>query len=67
MLLQNRDFFNFFIGDVITDIRTLSLVSSVLPIVFLLAFAFIPESPVYLCEKGRMTEAQSSLVWFRGK
>ncbi len=28
---------------------------------------FVPESPVYLCSKGKQDEANKSLQWFRGK
>lgn len=56
----------YLLGDIIRDVRALSLTSSVLPVVFLLSFAFVPESPVYLCEKGDMEKAKKSLVWFRG-
>ncbi|ERL88448.1 hypothetical protein D910_05834 [Dendroctonus ponderosae] len=59
--------FEYLLGDIISDIRTLSLISAVLPVVFLLSFAFIPESPVYLCEKAKLQDAQRSLLWFRGK
>ncbi|XP_066253091.1 facilitated trehalose transporter Tret1-like [Euwallacea similis] len=57
----------YLLGDIVPGIRTLSLVSSVLPIVFLLAFAFVPESPVYLCQKAKFEEAHKSLTWFRGQ
>ncbi|XP_050310332.1 facilitated trehalose transporter Tret1-like [Anthonomus grandis grandis] len=54
-------------GGIITDLRLLSLVSSILPLIFLLSFAFIPESPVYLCEISNMEDAAKNLVWFRGQ
>ncbi|XP_030766943.1 facilitated trehalose transporter Tret1-like [Sitophilus oryzae] len=56
----------YLLGGVISDLRTLSLISSVFPLVFLLSFSFIPESPVYLSSKNQMDEANDSLVWFRG-
>ncbi|XP_060527765.1 facilitated trehalose transporter Tret1-like [Cylas formicarius] len=57
----------YLMGGMITDIRTLSLSSSVLPVVFMLCFVFIPESPVFLCSKDKMEEARQSLIWFRGE
>ncbi|CAG9772154.1 unnamed protein product [Ceutorhynchus assimilis] len=54
-------------GDLLPDLRSLSLVCAVVPLVFLLSSAFIPESPVYLCEISQMHKAQNSLIWFRGR
>ncbi|KAL1498083.1 hypothetical protein ABEB36_008939 [Hypothenemus hampei] len=56
----------YLLGDVIGDIKTLSLVSSILPVAFFVAFSFIPESPTYLCKKAETDEALKSLIWLRG-
>lgn len=39
----------------------------VIPIVFLIAFFFMPESPNYLISKGRRDDASKALVFLRGK
>ncbi|XP_076265652.1 facilitated trehalose transporter Tret1-like [Rhynchophorus ferrugineus] len=57
----------YLLGGLIMDLTTLSLITAVLPIVFLLTFVFIPESPVYLASKNKMVAANKSLRWFRGE
>ncbi|KAG8227209.1 hypothetical protein J437_LFUL003415 [Ladona fulva] len=36
------------------------------PIVFLVSFFFMPESPYYLLAKNKRDEAEKALIWFRG-
>ncbi|KAI4456963.1 sugar transporter-like [Holotrichia oblita] len=41
--------------------QTLSLIGVILPILFLLSFSFMPESPFYLVKKNRIKEAEQNL------
>lgn len=46
--------------------RTLNTMSIVVPILYCLVVAWIPESPYYLLKKKRRAEAAVCLRWFRG-
>jgi len=46
--------------------RSLSAVCSVVPIMVVISFYFLPRSPVFLMEKGFKEDALSSLKFFRG-
>lgn len=39
--------------------------SLVAPVVFIIVFTFLPESPYYLLQKDKKSEALASLVWLR--
>jgi uncharacterized membrane protein len=45
----------------------LALISGFVPLVFLIAMIFVPESPRYLLMKGKNEEASKSLCWLRKK
>ena len=45
----------------------LNILCSVLPIIFLLTFSFMPESPYYEVMKGNTKAAKRSLMRLRGK
>uniref|UniRef100_A0A1B6MPN8 Major facilitator superfamily (MFS) profile domain-containing protein n=1 Tax=Graphocephala atropunctata TaxID=36148 RepID=A0A1B6MPN8_9HEMI len=45
---------------------TFTLVTLTVPVVFLVTFAWIPESPYFLIMKGREDKAIASLEWLRG-
>ena len=36
-------------------------------VLMVLAMFFVPDSPVFLVQKGKMDEANKSLIWLRGK
>lgn len=57
--------FTYVIGAV-TDWKTLSIISAVIPILFGLIFFFMPETPQYLLKKNKLKEAENSLRWLRG-
>jgi MFS family permease len=46
--------------------RVVSGISAVLPILSLVAFALLPESPVWLIRHNRIEEAEKALNWLRG-
>uniref|UniRef100_A0A8D8VR38 Facilitated trehalose transporter Tret1 n=1 Tax=Cacopsylla melanoneura TaxID=428564 RepID=A0A8D8VR38_9HEMI len=48
------------------DYDTLAYVSLVIPVVFLLTFIWMPESPYFLIMKERDLDAKKSLYWLRG-
>lgn len=55
-----------FFLNAITDWRTTTLISSVVPILAFAMILFLPESPTWLISKGRMVDAEKSLRWLRG-
>ncbi|XP_063239516.1 facilitated trehalose transporter Tret1-2 homolog [Bacillus rossius redtenbacheri] len=50
----------------ISDTTTLALVLCSLPVIFLIAFPWVPESPAYLASRGREQDAVTALLWLRG-
>lgn len=54
------------LGILIESFQTLALVSSAFPIIFLVAFYFMPESPTFLLSKNRIHEARKVLQFLRG-
>lgn len=49
------------------DIKTAALLSSLVPIICVFTFVWMPESPYYLIRKKRTDEARSSLRIFKGR
>jgi len=45
----------------------LALICGFVPVVFLIAMIFVPESPRHLLAKGKNAEASQALCWFRKK
>ncbi|XP_067002679.2 facilitated trehalose transporter Tret1 isoform X2 [Anabrus simplex] len=45
---------------------TLTMLSALIPLIFLMTFMFVPESPYYLLMHGRRKEAQKVLLTLRG-
>lgn len=63
-LLWSGTMFEFGIGPYVS-FRMLIILSGIIPVVFLLSFVFMPESPYYLLMKGKNEEARKSLKWLR--
>lgn len=57
--------FIFFLGT-LTDWRTTALISSIIPIFSAIAIWQIPDTPIWLLSRGRISEAQRALCWLRG-
>uniref|UniRef100_A0A1B6IZ61 Major facilitator superfamily (MFS) profile domain-containing protein n=2 Tax=Homalodisca liturata TaxID=320908 RepID=A0A1B6IZ61_9HEMI len=55
----------FFLGTV-TDWRTSALISSVVPIISIIALLQIPETPIWLISRNRQEDALKALCWLRG-
>lgn len=49
------------------SVRNLALVSLVAPILFVVTFIWLPESPYHLMRRGRRQKAIDSLLQLRGK
>lgn len=46
--------------------RTVALLSSIMPTFTIAALCFVPESPYWLIQKGRVEDARKALAWLRG-
>lgn len=55
----------YILGGSVKDFQILALISSIVPVVFLFCFTFMPESPVFLTARGNHEQAKASLQWFR--
>ncbi|XP_069693151.1 facilitated trehalose transporter Tret1-like [Periplaneta americana] len=56
-----------YLAGMVGDPRALSLTCCALPVLFLVTFFCMPESPVFLLSKNRKDDAKKALQWFRGK
>lgn len=59
-------FSQFLFGTFIGNWRTITLVSSCVPIIAIILLCFVPESPHWLILKNRDEDAKKSLMWLRG-
>lgn len=48
------------------SVKVLAWILFALPIIFIVVFVWLPESPYYLLDKERTEDARSSLQWLRG-
>lgn len=56
-----------YLAGMVGDHRALSFMSCALPMLFLITFSWMPESPVFLLSKNRKDAAKKALQWFRGR
>jgi sugar porter (SP) family MFS transporter len=54
------------LGAAIQNMKTLSIISAFMPLIFFAVFFFMPESPVYYLKKDNEDAARKSLVRLRG-
>lgn len=54
------------LGSVLKNMRTLSIISAVVPLIFFAIFIFLPETPIYYLKKGKDDAAKKSLIRLRG-
>ncbi|XP_054270581.1 facilitated trehalose transporter Tret1-2 homolog [Macrosteles quadrilineatus] len=59
------DLFIYLVGPYVSY-STLALVAGSVPVIFLLTFSWMPESPYYFLMQGKKDEARESLRWLRG-
>ncbi|VVC44865.1 Hypothetical protein CINCED_3A016747 [Cinara cedri] len=52
---------------VVSGLRRFCAWSAAVPLVFVLLFSYMPESPIYLFNEGRHKEAATALRWLRGR
>ncbi|KAL4143715.1 hypothetical protein QTP88_006011 [Uroleucon formosanum] len=53
--------------EVLDGVRQFCLACAVVPIAFVMLFAYMPESPVYLYNVGQYDQAAKALRWLRGR
>ncbi|XP_069687042.1 facilitated trehalose transporter Tret1-2 homolog [Periplaneta americana] len=58
--------FSFALGSYVSY-YTFAYVATLVPILYLLGFIWLPETPTFLVTRGKYTEAKRSLEWLRGR
>lgn len=66
LLLVFGILYGFIVGGLCTPF-VMNVACGVLPIIFLIIFIWMPETPVYLIQKGKDEQAQKSMKWLRGE
>lgn len=65
LLLTVGILFGYSFGAVV-NMRILSIIAALIPIIFFCVFFFMPETPAYYLKKGNVQGARESLQWLRG-
>ncbi|KAF5278490.1 hypothetical protein FQA39_LY05979 [Lamprigera yunnana] len=58
-------FLTYFVGALVSWV-TLSWILTLVPVAFMFAMYFMPDTPTYLIKQGRTSDAEKSLRYFRG-
>ncbi|KAJ4426149.1 hypothetical protein ANN_26958 [Periplaneta americana] len=64
--LGNSSFIIMYAVGPMISIKDMATICAFLPIIFAIAYYWMPESPLYLMKNGRSQEAMESLLWLRG-
>lgn len=65
LLLTIGILFSYLVGTIV-DYKVLGILSGIIPVVFMVAFFFMPESPTYLLKQNKSGEARKALEMLRG-
>ena len=57
--------FGYLLGSVVSY-YTFAYIAILIPVIYLVCYIWLPETPVYLINKGRNDDAERSLRWLRG-
>lgn len=66
LLLTIGILYSYVLGSTV-NYQWLGILCGLIPVVFLIIFFFMPETPVYLLKKDKRQEAEKVLQWLRGK
>ncbi|EDW72543.2 uncharacterized protein Dwil_GK19308 [Drosophila willistoni] len=56
-----------YICGAVNDVRIVTFLCAIMPIIFFITFIWMPESPVYLMQKGKTEKAEKAMKFLRGK
>ncbi|XP_046689255.1 facilitated trehalose transporter Tret1-like [Homalodisca vitripennis] len=65
LMTYSGDLFVYIIGPYVSY-HSLAIIAGLVPVLFLLTFSFMPESPYYYLMHKEKSKARDSLSWFRG-
>ncbi|XP_002138561.2 facilitated trehalose transporter Tret1-like [Drosophila pseudoobscura] len=66
LLIVHGVLYGFIVG-AYAKVKMMNILCGILPIIFFVLFIWMPESPVYLAQKGKNDKAEKSLKFLRGK
>jgi len=56
----------YLLGYFLNNMKYLSIISAIVPLIFFVVFFFMPETPIYYLKKGKEEDAKKSLIKLRG-
>ncbi|XP_075985361.1 facilitated trehalose transporter Tret1-like [Anticarsia gemmatalis] len=65
ILSQNLGYLVVYVAGDVLSFTTVLWICTAVPVVFLLAFMAMPETPVFLVKQGKIQEARAALAWLR--
>ncbi|BFG04424.1 facilitated trehalose transporter Tret1-like [Drosophila madeirensis] len=66
LLIVHGVLYGFIVG-AFAKVKLMNILCGILPIIFFVFFLWMPESPVYLAQKGKNDKAEKALKFLRGK